>query len=387
MRATRHEARGQRSSACFSFHEALWSGIERRVDGVLVRRERRGSPGEQVEDRRRRRAARRRSTRTSRRRRPGRSGPAASPTRSARSPAIRVPGPPQRQAVAAQALELRRDRARAPRTPARGARGSAAPRSATRRRRRSRGRPSANTQPYPPGMSASSTPPAARSARATTTPYGTFPSYATPWTMPAPSPSARAVVPFAPSAPTITPSATARRRASIVVRPRRSSLAHLAPRSRAASSRNASRRRRCVIRITGRADAALDGVAVAEPQLDDVDLLLDDRRRIDRALPDGAHRQPAAARLVAREASPCRRAAPTRPHSASRYAVVEPAGPPPTTRTSKRFICVRLQSPRARGGVPERPKGTGCKPVGSAYGGSNPPAPINRNGTMRNPHG
>jgi hypothetical protein len=27
------------------------------------------------------------------------------------------------------------------------------------------------------------------------------------------------------------------------------------------------------------------------------------------------------------------------------------------------------------GGVPEWPKGTGCKPVGSAYGGSNPPAP------------
>ena len=26
--------------------------------------------------------------------------------------------------------------------------------------------------------------------------------------------------------------------------------------------------------------------------------------------------------------------------------------------------------------MPERPKGTGCKPVGSAYGGSNPPAPI-----------
>ena len=30
------------------------------------------------------------------------------------------------------------------------------------------------------------------------------------------------------------------------------------------------------------------------------------------------------------------------------------------------------------GGVPERPKGTGCKPVGSAYGGSNPPASIVR---------
>src|SRR4029078_2981481 len=28
------------------------------------------------------------------------------------------------------------------------------------------------------------------------------------------------------------------------------------------------------------------------------------------------------------------------------------------------------------GGVPEWPEGTGCKPVGSAYGGSNPPAPI-----------
>jgi hypothetical protein len=27
------------------------------------------------------------------------------------------------------------------------------------------------------------------------------------------------------------------------------------------------------------------------------------------------------------------------------------------------------------GGVPERPKGAVCKTVGSAYGGSNPPAP------------
>jgi hypothetical protein len=30
------------------------------------------------------------------------------------------------------------------------------------------------------------------------------------------------------------------------------------------------------------------------------------------------------------------------------------------------------------GGVPERPKGTGCKPVGSAYAGSNPASPIAR---------
>jgi hypothetical protein len=35
--------------------------------------------------------------------------------------------------------------------------------------------------------------------------------------------------------------------------------------------------------------------------------------------------------------------------------------------------------------VPERPKGTGCKPVGSAYGGSNPPAPIIGGTTGRRP--
>src|SRR4051812_30925377 len=37
------------------------------------------------------------------------------------------------------------------------------------------------------------------------------------------------------------------------------------------------------------------------------------------------------------------------------------------------------------GGVPERPKGTGCKPVGSAYGGSNPPAPMNIAPPIREP--
>jgi Isochorismatase family len=61
---------------------------------------------------------------------------------------------------------------------------------------------------------------------------------------------------------------------------------------------------------------------------------------------------------------------------ARRYAVVEPAGPAPTTATSNFSTERRLQWPSAQGGVPERPKGTGCKPVGSAYGGSNPPAPI-----------
>src|SRR5215211_5647615 len=32
----------------------------------------------------------------------------------------------------------------------------------------------------------------------------------------------------------------------------------------------------------------------------------------------------------------------------------------------------------ALGGVPERPKGTGCKPVGSAFRGSNPLAPTSQ---------
>ena len=38
------------------------------------------------------------------------------------------------------------------------------------------------------------------------------------------------------------------------------------------------------------------------------------------------------------------------------------------------------------GGVPERPKGAGCKPVGSAYGGSNPPSPT-QPPSPRIPHG
>src|SRR3954464_9024009 len=53
-------------------------------------------------------------------------------------------------------------------------------------------------------MSASSTT-ARRAYRSRATmPYRTFPSYATPWTMPPPRPRAFAVVPLAPSAPTTT---------------------------------------------------------------------------------------------------------------------------------------------------------------------------------------
>src|SRR6478672_12952357 len=63
------------------------------------------------------------------------------------------------------------------------------------------------------------------------------------------------------------------------------------------------------------------------------------------------------------------------PDDARRYAATDPAGPAPTTTTSNEPIGHKATIP-APGGVPERPKGTGCKPVGSAYGGSNPPAPI-----------
>jgi hypothetical protein len=38
---------------------------------------------------------------------------------------------------------------------------------------------------------------------------------------------------------------------------------------------------------------------------------------------------------------------------------------------------------RRAGGVPERPKGTGCKPVGSAFAGSNPASPIRPSGRLR----
>ena len=87
------------------------------------------------------------------------------------------------------------------------------------------------------------------------------------------------------------------------------------------------------------------------------------------------HRQPAAARLVAREARPVgeqhRRAGLGEAVRGGR------AGRPAADDEDVEALhLVRLQCPALQGGVPERPKGTGCKPVGSAYGGSNPPAPI-----------
>src|SRR4029079_8030877 len=54
----------------------------------------------------------------------------------------------------------------------------------------------------------------------------------------------------------------------------------------------------------GRLRAADDRVSEAEPKLDEIDLLLDDRRRIDGAMRERARRDAAAARLVARERRP-----------------------------------------------------------------------------------
>ena len=127
----------------------------------------------------------------------------------------------------------------------------------------------------------------------------------------------------------------------------------------------------------GRASGAHDAIAVAEAQLDQVDLLLDDRCRIDRAAPKGARRQAAAAGLVAREGRLVREQ-----HGRARRGEVVRGGrarrPASNHEHVEALHGLKLQSDALQGGVPERPKGTGCKPVGSAYGGSNPPAPIIR---------
>ena len=101
----------------------------------------------------------------------------------------------------------------------------------------------------------------------------------------------------------------------------------------------------------------------------------DDRRRIDRAAQKGARRQPAAARLVAGEAGLVRK----QDRMARRREVMRgrrARGAAADHENVKALHGSEATMRPAPGGVPERPKGTGCKPVGSAYGGSNPPAPI-----------
>ena len=125
---------------------------------------------------------------------------------------------------------------------------------------------------------------------------------------------------------------------------------------------------------------ANDGIAVAEAELDEIDLFLNDRRRVDRALPNRPGRQTATARFVTGkgrlvdEQDAC-------------SGVGEPVGGGRPGGTAADHEDVEaLHLPQATildpGGVPERPKGTGCKPVGSAYGGSNPPAPTHSLSTV-----
>ena len=123
-----------------------------------------------------------------------------------------------------------------------------------------------------------------------------------------------------------------------------------------------------------RACAALEPRAVAQAALEPVDHVLDYRLDRERQKARGARRDSSAARLVAREDGLV-------DEEDARAGGGEPVGgdragrPCADDRDVERAHEVKATIP-APGGVPERPKGTGCKPVGSAYGGSNPPAPI-----------
>ena len=119
----------------------------------------------------------------------------------------------------------------------------------------------------------------------------------------------------------------------------------------------------------------LDPTGEVEPEPDSRRAVFDHRVDRERQLADGAHREPATARFVARERGlvgqqdarafgreairsrrSCRPRADNEDVEALHDHEATMADPP--------------------GGVPEWPKGTGCKPVGSAFRGSNPLSPI-----------
>ena len=153
-----------------------------------------------------------------------------------------------------------------------------------------------------------------------------------------------------------------------------------APAAAACSARWRSSRRRWVIRIRGA------GLVPLEPS----------RRTPRAARPSGRRR---ARRRARRRTAACRSARPVSPppHGLSRgkralsasstRAPHARGGSPSPSRPGRRprrgrrnaprhdrrpLLRPRLQLP-ARAGVPEWPKGAGCKPAGSAFGGSNPP--------------
>ena len=112
--------------------------------------------------------------------------------------------------------------------------------------------------------------------------------------------------------PHVTPSPSAS--TAVTFAPSRKS----APAAAAAFASWWSSRRRCVISTSGPSPAALDPAPVAEPELERVDDVLDDRRRVDRQLVARPQRDPAAAGLVAREARPVEQ---EHPHARAREAV------------------------------------------------------------------
>ena len=113
---------------------------------------------------------------------------------------------------------------------------------------------------------------------------------------------------------------------------------------------------------------------VPEPQLEDVDGILDDRVDRERELAFSADGDPAAAGLVPREAGFVRQQ-----HAGAAAREVKGGQRPGRPGSDDEGVHVfRRYYLRSPGGVPEWPKGTGCKPVGSAFGGSNPPAPTLR---------
>ncbi len=171
--------------------------------------------------------------------------------------------------------------------------------------------------------------------------------------------------------------------------------------------------------------AALEALPVAEPHLERPHDVLDHGRHVHRQLLHGAARESAAARLVAREARAVgeqdagarareadRRRRSRRPgpdddrveplHASTivargprvdgarlsvrgRRGSCDDTDPESRVRSDARGWRSRAPAGGAReatmanlAGVPERPKGAGCKPAGSAYEGSNPSPCIDR---------
>src|SRR5262249_7294293 len=121
---------------------------------------------------------------------------------------------------------------------------------------------------------------------------------------------------------------------------------------------------------------ALEGLAVVETQLEAIDDVLYDGIDREGQLPRRPDRHSAAARLVAWEPrlvdEEDRRTCDREPVSRSRARGAGADHDDVEGAHKQGGYNGRL----VRGGVPERPKGAVCKTVGSAYAGSNPPAPI-----------